>query len=220
MSFLSDTDIRARLGNEILIEPFNEDQLNGCSYDVTLGEFYYECSNYKFDRDMRHNPRVLNPESKESILGYWGGDEPPRRAEKVIDASTAERFHLNIGDEYIVLNPGQLILGHTREFIGTNGNFNSIMNARSTMARCGLTTHKDAGYGDPYFANRWCVELQNFSEVPIVLRVGLRIAQIAFFHIGKVEKNYLVKGHYQRNESFEERQKSWKPSDLLPYAEK
>src|SRR5688572_25950165 len=123
MTILSNKQILERLGNSIVIEPFNPANVNTSSYDVTLGEAYY----------IEHRPawwrrlfgaRLFNIWDYDHVARIWG--EPYR----AIPACEAFRFRswfwggrywpkgIRREDLIIMLPPKHTILAHTDEFIG------------------------------------------------------------------------------------------------------
>ena len=208
-AILSDKEIliERKKGN-IVIEPFNQKQLGNCSYDVTLGEWFYTSKN--------SNGKYLNPWNKESIDSYWGEKQ---KAITCTETNEEIEMKLQIGQQYIILQPGELILAHTNEFIGGQKGFTTMMKGRSTMQRCCLSICSDAGMGDIGFINRYCVELCAKSKYPIVLIVGQRIGQIVFFPTGETDMPYYKKQNsYQSYDNLEDLIKNWKPENILPIA--
>lgn len=78
----------------------------------------------------------------------------------------------------------------------------------------------DAGWGDPGFFDRWTMEIGNNNEREHVpLPVGMPIAQIAFYHTGKVEGDYTtLSGNYQTSADLDDLVANWQPSHMLPKA--
>jgi deoxycytidine triphosphate deaminase len=122
----------------------------------------------------------------------------------------------------IVMKPRETILAHTIEFVGIQPPGTSEMRARSTWGRNGLGVCKCAGAGDPGYINRWTFELTNFNNVPLIIPVGERIAQLILHVTGDVEDgqygaetgNY--KSNYQSGATLEELKLKWTPYDMLP----
>jgi len=174
---LSDSEILEEIKKgNIVIEPFRREQLNSNSYDVRLGEYY-----------AVENPpsQILDPFREFLVKRHW-------KIKKATD--------------FIIIHPGETILAHTQEIIGGRKNITSKMNARSSLGRLGISVCKCAGFGDVGFINKWTMEITNHLNVRVVLYVGMRIAQISFFRVGYVLKEY--KGKYG--------QKEWTPEDMLP----
>jgi dCTP deaminase len=221
-SVLSDADILAELDKSVIIHPFNKNQLAPCSYDVTLGHYYWV-------PNVNGLPRYLNPNNGQHIFQYWGLDSKCQtlddnghrmygagKADIVTDPDQASEYGVNIGDEVIVIPPGHVILAHTQEFIGGRHNITTMLKAKSTMGRSCISICKCAGMGDPGYFNRWTLEIENHSLVPIVLRVGQRVAQVVFFRTGAVSVPYSSKGQYQKTDVLEELIKDWSPLSMIP----
>lgn len=88
------------------------------------------------------------------------------------------------------LNPGTFFLMHVRERFdcsapltigGQQRYFAPMIEGRSTVARCGLSIHATAGFGDYGFNANFTLELT--TALPIILRPGDEIAQIAFVEV-------------------------------------
>jgi len=175
---LSDLEIleEIRKGN-IVIEPFDKRQLGSNSYDVRLGRFIAR---------KHQDLRILDVFNEEDIKSYWQIRE--------VTGGTLTVF------------PNETILCHTEEIVGGQNYITTRMNARSSIMRCGISVCKCAGIGDCGFVSRWTMELTNHLEVPVALKIGMRIAQISFERIGEVSEQY--HGKYQTNK--------WQPEDMLP----
>jgi len=215
-SVLSDKDIKAELGSGVIIYPFNENQLNGASYNITLGEDYFRAS--------PNPPPYFSMSSGKHIANYWNlkptedGRYNAQKAEEVKTYKDAAMYGVNVGDKIILLKPGELILGCNREFIGTVGNITTEISARSTTGRTGRTVAKCAGLGDPGFFNIWTLEIEDGTSTTIVLKVGEPLGQITFIRTGEVEQQYHVKGQYQKSNNIEEVKASWNPKMMIPSA--
>jgi deoxycytidine triphosphate deaminase len=214
---LSDIQIEEELGKDVIIHPFNKAQLQPASYDIRLGKFYY-----------RYNPecklQYFHPENGQHVVQYWNVNPDKEKnygalqAYEVKTSEEANLYGVNVGDEIIVIQPRELILGHTIEFIGSKGNIRPDISARSTMGRCGVTIAKCSGSGDPNYYNIWTLEIENHSKVAHVLKVGERVGHIKFSRTGPVGIPYNQKGNYQSDDSLEELIKNWSPLNMIPSA--
>jgi dCTP deaminase len=204
---LSDQQILDELSRDnVFIYPFVEKNLSNTSYDVTLGPYYY--------RAKKNEGALFLPWNEDSVSEYWGQCQ---FAKTIMSEYDSKRFDLPIGTQYILLEPGELILGHTNEFIGGKNHITTMMKARSSMGRIGISVCKDAGWGDVSYVSKWTMELSNFSNATIPLVVGSRIAQIVFFYTGKVKNPYEKKGIYQLPyNDYEEMMSNWSPYNMLP----
>ena len=153
---LSDADILFAIKSTkaIVIHPFNPDQLQPASYDLTLG------------------PEILSYKRR----GRWGADKPiPHlRDHLLMDAETIS----SAWD--FVLEPGMFVLGATAERIEVPANMSAKLEGKSSIARVGVFVHVTAGFIDPGFKGQITIEMYNASPIPRRLRLGDRIAQIAF----------------------------------------
>ncbi|MDQ2785153.1 MAG: dCTP deaminase [Chloroflexota bacterium] len=159
---LSDRRIRQAMdAGDIVIEPFEPGNLGTNSYDVRLGEFYFE---------PNRNMQTVSFLSEEQTKRFWG---EPIRAHDVI-----------------AVRPGDTILAHTREIVGGRNGYTTSMRARSSIGRSCMSVCKCAGVGDVGYIARWTMEITNHSHATIALPVGLRVAQILFFEVGETDKHY------------------------------
>jgi dCTP deaminase len=204
---LSDRQILEEIERDnVFIHPYQEKNLSNSSYDVSLGPNYY--------RAKKINNGLFLPWDDESVREYWGECQ---YANTIRDEMDANKYKLPIGTQYILLEPGELILGHTIEFIGGKNHITTMMKARSSMGRIGITVCKDAALGNIGYVNRWTMEISNFSSATIPLVVGSRVAQIVFFYSGKVRKSYENGGSYQNQYTeLNDLIEKWNYTDMLP----
>lgn len=221
-SLLSKEAIMNQLGKGVIISPFKEEQLKTCSYDVCLGEYY-------FRRRKKVNGGIFNPYDPEAVKSHFEG---PLRA---IEAQESPLFshgspnfkEIDPSDKIIFFDPGELILGHTEEFIGGTRNpetgrcFTAEMKARSSTGRIGFEVCRCAGWGDVGYANRWTMEIKNDDPWLTFLVVGTRVAQIKFYELDPVPPEELYgastsRDHYQAGNALEQIKASWRPEMLLP----
>lgn len=85
---------------------------------------------------------------------------------------------INLADGDLVIYPGELWLGATKEMIGSS-KLVPLMHGCSTNGRSGLSPHANAGFGDLGFMTKWVLEITTQAH-PLVLYLGMRIAQIEF----------------------------------------
>ncbi len=172
--FLSDVDIKKSLKSGVItIKPFNEKQLQPVSYDVTLGN--------EFAIVDRHSSSVSDPVRK--IF-------PKVRTVKIPD-----------GEEF-VLHPGENVLGKQKEFVGTDTEHLILLSGKSSLARIGLVVHNTAMLFNPGHCFYPTFELVNSSNIPIILRPGMDIAQLLFAKLtSPAAVDYKHVGRYDKNNS-------------------
>jgi dCTP deaminase len=216
MGVYSNKEIRSDVeSGNIIIDPFNDKHVNGSSYDVLLGEYFYKSGD-------EYTNKLYNPYNEEDVAKHFGEvmrAEPLKEHSHIIQELGINAIK-NIPSDHpvIILRPHERILAHTHEFIGIKQGTTS-MQARSTTGRNGIVVCMDAGWGDPGYINRWTMEIKNQNEQYVVLPIGIRIAQIVFHHTGSVDGEYSqLSGKYQmtRSNDLETIKANWKPSDMLP----
>ncbi|MEI2638669.1 MAG: dCTP deaminase [Microthrixaceae bacterium] len=152
---LSDASIRKLVESDGLgIDPYDPQRVQPASIDVCLGTQF---------RVMR-NSRLTHID--------------PR----VHDNSIMDTVDVPI-DEPFVLHPGEFALGHTSERLRLPDNLVGIVNGKSSLGRMGLQVHATAGFVDPGFEGVIVLELSNVANLPILLRPGMKIAQMVFQHL-------------------------------------
>ncbi|MEA2372631.1 MAG: dCTP deaminase [Solirubrobacteraceae bacterium] len=80
------------------------------------------------------------------------------------------------------LHPGEFAIARTFEYITLPRHTSAQVDGRSSWGRLGLII-ATAPLIQPSFAGTITLELANLGTVPIVLYVGVRIAQMSFFDI-------------------------------------
>jgi dCTP deaminase len=101
-----------------------------------------------------------------------------------------------VGMDGYVLHPGEFILGVTIERVSLPANIVGKIEGKSSLGRLGLMVHVTAGFIDPGFRGPVTLEMKNLLQVPIVLRPGKKICQIAFAQMESPALNP-YKGRYQ-----------------------
>jgi dCTP deaminase len=172
--FLSDIDIKKGVDNgSIIIKPFDEKKLQLASYDVTLGN--------EFEIVDRHQIFASDPANK---------IYPNTRIITIAD-----------GEEF-VLHPGENVLGKQKEFIGVDLEHLILLSGKSSLARIGLVVHNTAMLFNPGHKFYPTFELVNSSNIPIILRPGMEIAQLIFGKLtSPATKSYEEVGRFDSDNS-------------------
>lgn len=100
---------------------------------------------------------------------------------------TQQTVRVQTGQKFII-HPRQLVLGATLEYLSMPRDMAATVEGRSSWGRLGLIIATASSVA-PGFKGCITLELVNDGEVPIVLRPGMRIAQLVFFETKK-EANY------------------------------
>jgi len=157
---LSGKMIKEKLGKDIIIEPFNEANINPNSCNLTLHNELQIYENHTLDMKV--------PNLTKTIL---------------------------IPDEGLVLEPGILYLGRTREYTETES-YVPMLEGRSSIGRLGLFVHVCAGFGDVGFKGYWTLEIHCIQ--PIRIYAGIGICQV-YYHTIEGDYDPYVSGKYQNN---------------------
>lgn len=205
----------------IVVDPFNKDDLATSSYDLRLGEWYYREQSPSSTNSKRL--LIFNPYNETDTHRVWGEPQKAEPLNKIFpemcDGMFSEKEEgIKATDLVIAIEPGETILAHTQEFIGGVNCMTTSMQTRSSHGRSFIGVCKCAGWGDVGYINRWTMEITNFSRhytIPLV--VGRRYAQMIFAETGPIiEKGYGEGGKYQTGNTIEEIKSSWKPKMMLP----
>jgi len=133
--------------------------------------------------------RQLNPNSYNFRLGSL----IKTYCSEVLDVrikQEVEEHHLS--SDGMVLRPGRVYLGHTRETMGSD-HFVPIVKGRSSTARMGLFVHVTADLIDIGSHNQWTLQL--VAAQPVLVVPGMLIGQVTFWTVsGDIT---LYRGKYQ-----------------------
>ena len=174
MSALSDYDIKAeRSWGATTIEPWNEEQLQPASYDLTLGDEF---------KWMVPGQGTIDAATRKNISG-----------EQIKYVSYKVDTH--------VMFPGDFFLATTVETVKLGRNVLARFEGKSSLGRLGLSTHITAGFIDPGFEGTITLELKNDGPNAILLTAGMKIGQIAFEYLNTpAEKVYGECGNRYQNQ--------------------
>ena len=85
--------------------------------------------------------------------------------------------------EFLVLQPWDFVLGATKEKVWIPENIVARVEWRSSIWRLGILIHVTAGFIDPWFGlnspSTITLEIKNINTVPVALKVGSRVCQLA-----------------------------------------
>jgi len=153
MSVLIGKEIEKALENKlIIIEPLDKSQIGPGSIDLTLG------NDFRVFRKKFKIYHVKNDSDFQDIT---------------------KSIHVKDGG-YIVIKPGEMILGITKERITLADNISGRLEGRSRFARFGLAVHVTAGFMHPGISNHQVLEIVNLGHTPLALYPGTRICQFVF----------------------------------------
>ena len=151
---LSDKDImRAMREGRIAFAPKIEDaQIGAASVDLTLdGRFW-------------------------KFKGRYAKSKVPVDLEKVGFAAATHE----VKAKYVVLKPGEMCLGITRERITLAPDIMGSLEGRSRYARMGLAVHVTSALVQAGSDNHQVLEIVNLAPFTVKLHEGMRISQVVF----------------------------------------
>lgn len=126
---------------------------------------------------------------------------PEHFNDRCVDLADPQEFMkmVTVGSDGFVLHPGEFVLGVTEETVSLPDHIVGKMEGKSSLGRLGLVIHVTAGFIDPGFHGPLTMEMTNLLRIPIVLRPGKKICQVAFAYMNTtVSKPYA--GRYQHSE--------------------
>ncbi len=136
----------------IKVEPLDPSQIGPGSIDLTLGNDF----------------RIFKKQSK---IYHIKNDSHFHEITSAV--------HVDDG-EYIVIKPGEMVLGITKEKITLADTISGRLEGRSRFARFGLAVHVTAGFMQPGISNHQALEIVNLGHGPLALYPGTRICQFVF----------------------------------------
>jgi dCTP deaminase len=153
MSVLIGKEIEKALKTRtIKVEPFEKSQIGPGSIDLTLGNDF----------------RIFKKRSKIYHVKNDSHFQDITTSVIVKDGG------------YIVIKPGEMILGITKEKITLADNISGRLEGRSRFARFGLAVHVTAGFMHPGISNHQVLEIVNLGRAPLALYPGIKICQFIF----------------------------------------
>jgi dCTP deaminase len=153
MSVLIGKEIEKALKKGLIkIEPLEQSQIGPGSIDLSLGNEF----------------RIFTRRSKIYHI---------KKDSHFYDITTA--VHVKDGG-YLVIKPGEMILGITKEKITLADTISGRLEGRSRFARFGLAVHVTAGFMHPGISNHQVLEIVNLGNAPLALYPGIRICQFIF----------------------------------------
>ena len=156
---LGDRDLaRMHRDGELKVEPLSDGWLQPTSIDLRLDRHFLTFR----DREPLDTILVIDPaqDSTHRMESFEATDERP-----------------------FILSPGRFALGATFETVGLNDRLAARIEGKSSLGRLGLVVHSTAGFIDPGFEGQITLELFNFAPAPLMLRPGMKIAQLCIFEL-------------------------------------
>lgn len=170
--------LKERENGNIIIEPFNINQLNPNSYNLKLADelLVYDVP---YHCDLVKDNGLLAP--------------GPHTMMEPIDMLNENKVRrIQIPREGLTIYPGILYLGRTVEYTETH-KFLPCLDGRSSTGRLGINIHATAGFGDIGYAGTWTLEISCIQ--PVTIYPFTQICQIYYQEVkGEIEEYH---GRYQ-----------------------
>ncbi len=124
----------------------------------------------------------IGPASVDLTLGdeFWIFNKNPKGKKIDIAKTNYAAVTKKVRAKFLVLEPGEIVLGKTVEKIKLPNNIAGRLEGRSTYARLGIAVHVTSSIIQPGSFNHQVLEIVNLSPNPIILRAGTRISQVLF----------------------------------------
>ena len=151
MSILTRDELVSKIEQGIIkIDPFFVEQVGPASVDLHLS------NEFRVFKKMRRAIEIREHTNYEDVT---------------------EKITVN---DHLILMPGEMVLGITREKITLPPNICGWLEGRSRFARLGLLVHISTSFIQPGISNKQCLEIINFSPMPLTLYPGTAICQFVF----------------------------------------
>jgi dCTP deaminase len=149
MSVLADWQLRALCEDQKLVTPYDSSLVQPASIDLRLASH---------------------------LRIYSETDTRPIDPDRPDDLDLRSIYMAHGG---FLLRPNQFALGCTEESVAIPPQYVGRIEGKSSRGRIGLIVHVTAGYVDPGFYGVLTLEMLNVNSRPILLRPGMRIAQLS-----------------------------------------
>jgi dCTP deaminase len=183
MIFTDKTILESLDNGEIVITPFNRENIGTNSVDLTLSprmKTYVNGDKWFYENNVQGKSYFSTKDEDEDLesfhlFGMTNG--------YFIDSKEQnETREFEIPEEGIILQPGKLYIASTNEYTET---WNAVpkIEGKSSIGRLGLFIHVTAGYGDVGFCGQWTLEL--VATVPLRIYPNMKICQISYHGISE-----------------------------------
>lgn len=192
MSILSDSAIQNALqSGDIVINPFNPENLGSNSYDVTLAGTMAVYQNVCTGWYAKTKDGIAIPSQPNIHCCFLDAKEEN------------ELYYFDIPDEGIILYPNILYLAVTNEYTESPIYFPKF-DGLSSGGRLGISGHQTAGFGDVGYCGHWTLEITVVH--PVKIYKDMPIGQINFWTVeGEVLKPYNKKPSAKYNNGYSEK---------------
>lgn len=212
LMILDRKEILAKLeSREIVITDFDPNLLGHATYDLKLGDFFSIQSVHS-----KHNP-LKTDELVQNLKELQIYSPEDLKDIKKVGLDEVWEEPLSYANSQFLLSPGQLILGHSKEFFGIPNNLMMRISTKSNCARLGVSICKCSNIGNPGWFGRWTLEIENHSGLILGLHPGTPIGTISWeYTTAEFDKKTAFDTNSRQHE-IENIIKNWQPKGILPY---
>ncbi|MFQ5405899.1 MAG: dCTP deaminase [Candidatus Micrarchaeia archaeon] len=168
--------LKAVKKGDLAVTPFDKKNVGCCSVDLTLS------NEFLLFEGKGHHPLLVHENT-------YASEEFKKHTKKVVLK----------GGNGILLAPGELVLGQTKERVRLTQNLCAKIEGRSRFARIGLMVHVSSSFVQPGVNNKQVLEIVNFSPFKLVLEPGTKICQLVF---GQVKGKAKYGGVFREQDGF------------------
>jgi dCTP deaminase len=112
---------------------------------------------------------------------------------KISEKTDYKKYTKKFKAESVVIEPGEMVLGITKEKIKLPEDMCGWLQGRSRFARLGLVVHVTASFVQPGSENKQVLEIINLGKNPLEIHAGDRICQLI---LEKTEGRAKFKGKF------------------------
>ena len=111
--------------------------------------------------------------------------------------SDYKKFSKVVKKKELIIQPGDFVLGITKEKIHLPSNIAGLLEGRSRFARLGVLIHVSASIIKPGVNNKQVLEIKNLGNSDILLKAGTRICQLLLM---RTESNTSYHGKFKKQD--------------------
>jgi dCTP deaminase len=183
--------IRELAKDKLVIDPYDETQLQAASYDFRLSsKFAFFNSTNSFINFCTEDGVSILPHAPPPIhLPYH---------------TKMEHVFMEVDTDYYDLHPNDFILAQSVEWFEFPPSVAGMVKAKSTMGRLGIqVSNGDACWFDPGFKGYAVLELKNNGPFTIRLKAGMKIGQMIFMDVWGSTVKTAYSGNYREQHGFQ-----------------
>ncbi len=125
----------------------------------------------------------------------------PKRQDLIDTNETKiELDKIEIGEDGFIINPGDFLLGQTKEKLSISQRLACILDSRTTLARIGLNALQGSTFVEPGQAeSHETLEISNIGKSPIKIYSGMKIVKGIFLLLNtEAKQDYSEVGTYKK----------------------